>query len=264
MSAFGLSGDGRTVVGCSPPYKSGDTEARKPCAWNAKTGIRQLELADFDEGAATAASKDGHAIVGWVSQGKGVEERNYIAYWNPKLTVVSTQSYCLPLASRFPSVSVDGKWVVGECQSKAFKWSIETGLQFLPPLDSAHTRSTAVSVSNDGSTVLGASSRGEIPKQLEKARRCPSVFDIRGTEAYEACVWKDGRVVGLGRTKGSDWSRPEGMTEDGEIVAGNLIYDVGLKPFVWTRLSGRTILADLPGHSTRADSIHRPGAFRSG
>src|SRR5208283_4884319 len=129
--AFGVSGDGNTVVGFS--YTPGDGSA--PFRWTQATGIQNLgfiaidpTFPDLQEGSAYAASYDGSVIVGWSTN---ATESDHAFRWTAAGGMVDL-GYLGSLAtdaSQAMAVNSDGSIVVGgasvnaACCDRAFRWT---------------------------------------------------------------------------------------------------------------------------------------------
>lgn len=145
-SANGISADGKVIVG------SGTTNLNpKAIRWTADSGMVDLENYVMDNnGSATATSGDGKVIVGnhnvyggrqvafrWV---QGVGMRDFI---DDGINV-----------SQAWDVTEDGGSVIGNFGGRAFRWSVQGGMQFLNVPENTNV-AIPYGISADGSTIVG-------------------------------------------------------------------------------------------------------------
>jgi uncharacterized membrane protein len=152
MVAWGVSGDGRVVVGQSIPQDTGWSE---PFRWTRAGGINVLggpagsELDSFSF--ADAASYDGSVIVGSTL----LDGRHTAFRWTQQngFEFLGNGS---SIAGSALGVSADGQVIAGyeASDSQAFRWTLQDGKT---PISSAGLggNSTAVDVSANGSVVVG-------------------------------------------------------------------------------------------------------------
>ena len=159
--AFGVSGDGSTIVGSSRSFSGLGEEAYR---WTSGTGM--VGLGSLPGGStasrANAISADGSTIVGWSSSASGFQAFR----WTSGTSMVGLGS--LPggsTASRANAISADGSIIVGNAdisssQSEAYRWTSGTGMVGLGSLPGVNSRSGdgASDISADGSTIVGFTS----------------------------------------------------------------------------------------------------------
>src|SRR5690606_23749775 len=132
--------------------------------------------------------------------------------------------------SRALGVSGDGRIVVGQCEivvgggyrfGEAFRWTAETGMQSIGHLRPEGTKTQALAISRDGSTIVGASQS----------------FGSGGpTEAFS---WTEsGGFTALPRLPGASstaWSQAHAVNVDGSVIVGQADNTQGLTRAVrWT------------------------------
>lgn len=192
VSAFGISGDGRTVVGAAHgdpvrwrdegkpenlPQLAGHyygwatgvstdgsaiagTTAVKSAAhprawrWTADSGIAELGNLGKDFTRVLGMSADGNAVVGW-----GATDQDQRAFlWTPETGMQNLGTYTGDSWSHANAVSADGRTVVGTDTSsgwKGFVWTAEAGMSLITA-PTAFVSTDAFSVSADGRVVVGS------------------------------------------------------------------------------------------------------------
>lgn len=159
-SAWGLSGDGQTVVGYFWGMVDGYTKARA-CAWSSVAGMMSQEQTSSRSARVNAADHDGSVIVGWEERADGV--------WRPtawrngvKYTLEDTLAFC-----EAADVNVDGSVVVGSSYDVpgsmrvAARWTWNgvsydmTLLGTLPGTQPNFGEAMLLGVSGDGSLAVG-------------------------------------------------------------------------------------------------------------
>lgn len=150
-SAWGISGDGQTVVGLG--WHTGC--AARGCSYRADVGLVDLGTIYFFESTrANAASDDGSTIVGWQDFYTGFRQA---AVWRNGVESLITAPGNIRVGEA-AAVSGDGRWVVGIgsdlTDNRAWRWSAETGYHALPPSPIAGFTPYATDVSDDGSRIL--------------------------------------------------------------------------------------------------------------
>ena len=138
----------------------------------------------------------------------------------------------LPSEGSAFAASDDGSVVVGDFM-EPFRWTEATGVIRLGGVPGGSEFGKALSVSADGSVVVGYSYLGSTQKAF------------RWTEA-------DG-MVGLGDPSGEYYySSAHGVSADGSVVVGIGVSTIGGQAFRWTEATGIIGLGDLPGGSFRS------------
>lgn len=233
--AFGVSADGRTVVGHSFSA-NGDKEAFKWTKLGGMQGLGDLQAIRADS-RANAASRDGAIIVG---SGRGGTNKG---------TMGSTTAFCWTnaegmkdlgsLAGRYSSslahdVSSDGATIVGFSTSgegsrqEAFRWTKATGMKGLGGmLPGKFGGSNANAISGDATTIVGSSESTQGAFRWNEAGGMQSL----------------GAVPDGGRS-----SDAVDVSGDGSIIVGVVRYR-GTKQmaFRWSEKDGIQVLNDLPG-----------------
>lgn len=157
-SIVGVSGNGTTLVG--------EDWNGRPIKWTQAGGTQTLGPAG-SSGIANAASFDASIMVGnYKPTSVFTTNASIAAMWTPA-TGTGTPTLLGTLGgsgSEAKSVSSDGTVVVGVSQLagdttlRAFRWTLETGVENLGALDPGHTFSEALYVSRNGEYILGRSS----------------------------------------------------------------------------------------------------------
>ncbi|HUT61801.1 MAG TPA: HAF repeat/PEP-CTERM domain-containing protein [Phycisphaerae bacterium] len=233
---YGMSGDGRTVVGYSEssPYD----EAFR---WTDANGM--VGLGDFrptttqPRGESWGASYNGSVVVGYAWQ-------DAIGHLPCRWTA-SGDIYSLGELSGGSSFgkamgsSADGSLIVGYASSslgnQAFVWTDANGMVGLGDLPGGGYDSSATDVSANGSVIVGA------------GRSTSS-----GTNFTEAFRYTDANgMVGLGDLSGSLFaSRAWAVSADGSVIVGegtSTASGQNGEAFRWTQATGMVPLGDLPG-----------------
>lgn len=222
IRAYGISGDGETIVGlmqrrvdgeegiCTVAELSDGRCMSSAFRWTSESGVVGLDTTDL----ATAVSQDGSVIVGLGLQA-GVTQA---FRWTADRGVVPLGDLAGGgFFSKAHAVSRDGSVVVGEAFSsngiEAFRWTADGGMIGLGDLPGGLFQSTALGVSGDGSVVVGTSAiqSGEVGAFIWDAvngmRHLQSVLateyevDLSGWSLQSAeAISDDGRtIVGFGR-----------------------------------------------------------------
>jgi len=267
--AYGVSGDGATVVGSSQ-----STPGTHGFRWTADEGM--IGLGDLPGGGycgrAQRISADGSAIIGY---GYGVD---YHAFrWTEPEGMVDLGSLSGPSEqSGAYGVSADGSVVVGYSQTDSFnapfRWTAKEGMQ---PLEGV-VRGGASDVSADGTVIVGSRGGslaqafrwteetgpvdlGDLPggnyNSYAKAISADGQVIVGyGSSAYcndEAYRWSEsGGMVGLGflwTYEGLGASQATDTNGDGSIVVGYGVTDLyGTRaPFIWDEKHGMRAFQDV-------------------
>ena len=218
--AYGLSGDGTTVVG----YYVLPT-LRKAFRWTAGGGMETLWTGEAD-----AVSWDGSVVIG-VKEGLSSGSEVY-------MTSIGFAHGMSP-SSRPADISGDGRVVVGAgpayvctvtSPSRAFSWRQSELQQFW--LSTLHSSwcpgiAAAKAVSMDGSTLVGEST----------------------TDAgyWRAFLYRN-TIVNLGSLDGTA-STANDVNQDGSVVVGSSSAGRNTRAFAWTSSNGMQDLGAAPGTS---------------
>jgi uncharacterized membrane protein len=259
--SFGISGNGKTVVGVINVGSDEKTD-EKPFKWTHSDGVVILEVPDGNVyGAAFDCSYDGSVIVGRISDGE-VNGYAEACRWTSdgefqKLGILPGY-----LGSIATAVSGDGNIVIGYCYSldggQAFRWTAAegmVGLGFLP----GHTSSGACSISEDGSVIVGTCETvGAASVFLWTAAEGMTALELSSPLCYANKISADGStIVGYCDHVGFLWTPAEGKIDlkipsgalytspidisgDGSVVLGS----TGNSDFIWDSVNG---IRDLKG-----------------
>lgn len=214
-SAFGVSADGRTVVGSSPDSSNQDRAFR----WTTLEGIAALPTFGAGTMLARGVGADGAVIVG----GSSVFPATGAWIWRSGTGFEALPGLGGPQTDAL-AVSADGLTVVGRAQTitgawRAFRWTALDGMVDLGP-----QTETARAVSADGSVIVGTGTFG-------------------GTS--QAFRWTAGGGAQPLGTAGHTWSEGSGVSADGSLVVGRFVDPQAnpempefSRPFRWTAASG--------------------------
>lgn len=247
VSIIKMSADGRTVVGTS--RADGLNNA---AFWTQVTGtVRIGSLPGGDGGSyAFGVSADGRFIVGRSSSANGFEAFLWSA--DRGMTSLGDLPGGGPFNSLAHDVSIDGKTVVGqsiailpfgEFQSRAFRWTAETGFMDLGNLGGQVTAARAVSrdgklvvgqarsavgdeafmwTAESGMTSLGALPGGGRTLAANAISANGQVIVGLGADfSFEAFQWRSGNVMTLGTfDRANPGSEAFGVSADGAVIVG--------------------------------------------
>jgi probable HAF family extracellular repeat protein len=166
------------------------------------------------------------------------------AGWSQPLTWLGTLGGDWSVAR---GISADGSVVVGWAtnaagQIRAFRWTVDGGMQDLGTLGGDESESWAYGVSADGSVVVG---------WAHNAERWPRAF--RWTV--------DGGMQDLGTLPGGVWSEAWGVSADGAVVVGGAWNAAGQdRAFRWTVDGGMQDLGTLGGCCSEALGVSADGS----
>ena len=208
----GISGNGLAVVGAAGVNRD------IPFRWTQAAGYQDLgSFPGYSAAEARDANFDGSIIVGTLSNGAGSDPQAF--RWTQ-----ATGMQGLGAGTRAAAISGDGLTIVGSTGpvgNRPFTWTSVSGLQFLATLDGT-TSGTTNGVNHNGTIVVGES----------------------GT-AFRGTMWING--VPLDLTNGSTTFNfsPNGVSDDGSVVVGQLNLGAGGLPAgVWTASTGTIRLSD--------------------
>lgn len=238
-NAYGISGDGRVVVGDSQS-SIGQESAR----WFQGTLLGMGNPGIWSS--AAAAAFDGSVIVG----ANHTQPFRDAYRWTlaTGMTSLGTLPGGFRLFANAGDVSADGSVVVGHAinsigETEAFRWTETTGMLGLGDLPGGTFDSGADGISADGRVAVGWSQSGE------------------GREAFR---WENGVMSGLGFLPGgADRSFAHDVSGDGAIVIGDAsVAGSAVEAFRWTAATGMVGLGDLPGGAfgSAANAISADGS----
>ena len=243
--AYGISGDGLTVVG-----KSNSSNGTEAFQWTQSGGI--IGLGDLVGGTfssrAEAINNDGTVIVG---TGNGVSGSEAFR-WTQAGGMVGLGDLAGGTTTSYGyGVSDDGLTVVGMSNSvngnEAFKWTQAGGMVGLGDLAGGLFYSRAFDVSSDGSIIVGEA-------HVAKGGFVDTSEAFRWTQA--------GGMVGLGDLAGGFYySVASAISDDGNVIVGTSNSSNGYEAFKWTQAGGMVGLGDLAGgsFSSRANAVNTDG-----
>lgn len=202
--AYGISGDGRTIVGSSLSTTSSTPAVQAMRHVNGSMqGLGDLPGGVFSSGA-RAVNANGSVIVGY---GSGNGQFATAARWaNGSIQPLGD----LPggnVSSDARGVSGDGTIVVGSSNSangdEAFRWTAGGGMQGLGDLPGGVFSSMAYAISADGSTIVGK-----------------GATEGQGYQAFRYTT--GGGMVALGDLPfGSEYSVAYAVSADGSVIVGS-------------------------------------------
>jgi probable HAF family extracellular repeat protein len=220
-TAYGVSGDGGTVVGLAW-ISAGTAHAFR---WTSATGVVDLGSSGGSS-RANGVNGDGSVIVGWDADPMTGVRR--AARWvNGALTVDTP----MDVAEHY-NVSADGTVAVGVIGKNAMRWDSARGPQDLGQLPGTGIFGSAIAqdVSDDGQIVVGT-----------------NLYDIGPFAARDPILW----TPALGLTNLETWLVAQGVNLQGLDLRGAVaITGDGTKILVDARLSltePRIVLVDLEG-----------------
>lgn len=233
-AAWGISGDGSTIVG-----DSGSPNGSEAFFWKSSrgmTGVGALPNRPFFS-IGRGTSQDGSVVVGYSSNSSGALEA---FRWSSADGMVDLGSLSGGGYSEALAASSNGNVVVGVGSSssasfEAYQWTSSSGMVGLGFL-SGDSGSYAFGVSGEGSVVIGAS---------------------YGSARSQAYRWTNATgMVGLGFLDGgSKRSVALGISTDGSTIVGSSDSTQGKQAFRWTRSLGMVGLGYLPGRSFDSESL---------
>ncbi|RQP14481.1 MAG: T9SS C-terminal target domain-containing protein [Chryseobacterium sp.] len=146
-SAWGLSSDGKTVVGLA--WANGG--AAHAIKWTATSGIVDLgSSVPGRSSRANAVNADGSVVVGWQDSNSGAR---YGVYWinGVQKTILDGQGNSVGEAM---AVSANGKTIVGSSDPEGYIWNADTGYTKLEHSDPDYVGSVTA-LSDDGNVAIG-------------------------------------------------------------------------------------------------------------
>lgn len=214
-TATGVSGDGSIIVGTVE-----GPDGTEAALW--RNGVLgplhgATGFANQYSSGPKGVSIDGRVVVGQTGAGGYLNTQPFL-WRNGTYTPLG---YLHPLAFQFGAAfatSSDGKVVVGGTANsytvEAFRWKngVMTGLGFIN--DACCISSQARAVSADGTVIVG--------------------FSGIGGSSFEAALWRDGSVRGLGDLEGGAFnSGANGVSANGQRIVGYGESASGLEAVVW-------------------------------
>lgn len=237
--AFGISGDGSTIVGQSAAEKYLYMDSMQAFRWTLVEGM--ISLDEFGNGQyslGSATSFDGSVVVGTHDVDDGFVNAFRWTEQTGLVYLVESPQYT---RSRAYDVSADGTVIIGfEAEDKSLTnkqaviWT-DSGQSVAQLGTLGGNESWANGVSADGSLVVGTSKNesGQI----------------------EAFLWNDSDgMAGLGTLAGYSSSTGVAVSADGATVVGSSSSGTGAEAYRWTQSDGMVGLGDLVGGETRSSA----------
>ncbi len=251
---------------------------------------------------ALGVSGDGLCVVGdsLATAGMGITSGTEALLWvKPNLKTRIGAPVTKNVYASAKAVSLQGRVVVGECQTKdgkrAFRWSKASGFQILD-LPPGHDESTAWGVSGNGAIIVGECSSlaqewafrwtngkmvplDDLPGGKKKSVALAISLDGTTIVGYshsqngsEAVAWttngaqgngaQGNGARGLGSLGGKRFaSRAFAVSANGAVIVGDSLSPQGAEAFRWTQQTGMVPLGDLPGgiSHSRASGVSADG-----
>lgn len=199
--AYGISGDGTTIVGSCwvPGWK---TEA---FTWNASGGMTGLGRQGGGSSRVNKSSYDGSVMVGWDGDAL-VDRRPFL--WNPEPTFLGSLDPAWSGGEAY-DISSDGHYVTGISAGIAFLWTAEDSMQAIASFEDFPWGSWGFAVSNTG-IVVGQVDMGSFDYQ--------AMIRLPGQNAM---LLKD-YLVARGVEGLDNWLfvQANGISDDGTMVCG--------------------------------------------
>lgn len=221
-AAWGVSGDGATVVGGARDF---DQTRHAAYRWRGPGTFESLGTLPGGEGSfGVDADLTGSVIVGRAYIGLQEQQRQAFR-WTEAGGMVGL-GYTRPgnITSEARAVSADGLTIVGDSGTDAFVWTADSGMQVLPPLPGTGPRGAgAYGTSVDGSVAVGYS---------------------YGLSFSDAVLWRDGQVFNIGLPS-IGASRAVAVNDAGTVAVGWLNSGFPTTTaLIWTAGRGSEPLAD--------------------
>jgi uncharacterized membrane protein len=227
--ALDVTASGAVVVGWAR-WANNASEARA-FRWTAVEGMADLGVFSSDVGLSIAAavSSDGNTIVGRTREGiAGVDQA---FRWRPATGMQRLTGMPSSPASVASDISADGSVIVGCLGNEAYRWTEALGPELIGPVDAVLAEARDVSVSGDGSTIVGSA--------LEAGTSEPRI-GFRWTTAQG--------FVFLPVPSFAREVNPQAVSYDGSVVVGYTVDDneyYWVRPFIWDESTGIRNLKDV-------------------
>jgi probable HAF family extracellular repeat protein len=245
-AAFGVSPDGRTVVGTAT---TATPHANRAFSWTAAGGM--VKLPSIGEGTASGTTNGAGVVTGYEAfMPSDVWGRYWVNntggdYIGPTPGGTSGTAYSFGLSD-------DGSVIVGRCfggstvGQVALRWTAATGPVALPHLSADRKYSSAYAISGDGATTVGTS-RGD-----------------DGNDAPVRWIGAAGAAQSLGDLPGGGvGGLANGVSPDGSVIVGaSRSADSGTysEAFRWTAAGGMQALGLLGRESSYATDVSADGS----
>ncbi len=231
--AYGVSGDGTTVVG-----QSISTFGFEAFIWTNAGGISGLGNLDgaFDS-EAIASNTNGSVITGNSNSASGPEA----FIWTSTDGMIGIGDLTGgTYASYAKAINADGTVVVGVSNgsngNEAYRWTNATGMIGLGELAGGSFDSQSTGVNSDGTVVVGYSD---------------------STLGLQAFRWTQATgMVGIGDLAGGSFgSQARAVNSDGTVIIGTGNSTNGTEAFRWTQADGMIGLGDLAGGTFNSEGL---------
>lgn len=205
-TAYGISGDGQTVVGLGW-VTPGEAHAFR---WTASGGVQDLAPNFGFSSRANGVSRDGAAAVGYYTSGG----RRAVRWMNGVQTYLGSLDPAAPVTGTGEAFAAnfDGSIVVGTSKFDAFRWTQAGGMQNLGRLPGAQS-CTLVSASDDGETLVGWSGSSFLDSRavIWRPEFGATVVDLQNL------------LISMGEPNAGAWSVlrfAAGVSADGTVISG--------------------------------------------
>lgn len=253
--AYGISGDGHTVVGTS--FFGVDANYEHAVRWVDGGAAQDLHSSAYESSHAIAASYDGSVIAG---HGSSLNQRYGEAFiWTASggmQGLGSLRPNGTYSSSAATDISADGKVIVGysnvdpdRYQMQAFRWTQASGMVELPH-GSDVIGSRASSVNGDGSVIVGTADVA-VPESMDARMSARTVatkevafYWSATTGSQSLAQWLADNGVAVGAT---ELTQALSVSDDGKTVVG-----YGRINTVWTGFVAR-VKAPTTGLLSQAD-----------
>lgn len=226
-NAFGVSADGKTIVGGS--LANGMSQQRA-FRWTAADGMTNLGTLGGDASTANTANADGSVVVGWSGTSATNPLEAHAFRWTAATGMQDLGTIGGDMTNAM-AVSADGNVVAGiantanNAAQRAFRWTAATGIKDLGTLGGDETMFTGLST--DGSTIVGGT-------------------QTAGNQYWHAFRWTSTTgMVDLG-TLGGPISIASHVSANGAVVVGaSYNAQSEMRMFRWTSATGMQDLLTL-------------------
>jgi uncharacterized membrane protein len=239
----GISDDGRRVAGVV-----GDRLPFGNFFWSSAAGY---EFPGHpNEGVSGLPLISGHGV--WLAGLSGIgDQQTYLATSDGRTTLLPFSIPGQVNQSLATGISRDGAVVSGWDTHRSssiqvgWRWSATGGMQVLPGF------SFTLSMSGDGRTIFGGNGVGQygmwrdgvvspVPGALGRVQAVNydgSIF------AGDGRIWNNGQIITMPLLPGGGNPEISDISEDGRVVVGSNLMDLGRVPIVWTPTTGTQPLA---------------------
>ncbi len=227
--ALDIASRGDVVVG-GARWANNVSEARA-FRWTDVEGMVDLGVFSSDVGSsiARAVSSDGNTIVGRARG--GIAGVNQAFRWTAATGMQLLTGMPSSPASVASDISADGRVIVGCLGNEAYRWTEALRLELIGPVDAVFAKAREVSVSGDGSTIVG------------------SAFEAGTTEPRIGFRWTTAQgFVLLPLPSFAREVNPQAVSYDGSVVVGYTVDGNDhnrVRPFIWDDATGIRNIKDV-------------------